>query len=68
MTNFELMIRKEDIENLYRLVAKRIVDEMSLEYRKTLNDYYPCNNNNFYYCYEDAINAEIEWLKEELEL
>lgn len=56
MTNFEKIINEITIEKIARSMIK---SEYPLDYG------YRISNGEKYCCYEDALKAEIEWLKEE---
>lgn len=58
MTNFERIISEITIEKIAR---SRIKSEYPLDCG------YRTSNGEKYYYYEDALKAEIEWLKEEIE-
>ena len=60
MTNFEKIISELTIEK----VAKLIIDRYN--YDNTINNYYTDNGKHHFY--GDALKAEIEWLKEEIEM
>lgn len=51
-----------NFEKIKKIAHSKIKSEHPLDYG------YRTSNGKKYYCYEDALKAEIEWLEEEAEM